>query len=106
MRLILFALVAIVLFGGVFAVFYLMFRQRDASLTYEKLGIEANMDYDVSGGYLTYASATDLIQVRPVGWSDRIGLNVIEICQAADIVYMALHGADGENDGRQNQDPI
>ena len=34
---------------------------------------------------------------RPVGWSDRIGLNVIEICQAADVVYMALHGADGEN---------
>ncbi len=34
---------------------------------------------------------------RPVGWSDRIGLNVIEICQQADIVYMALHGADGEN---------
>jgi len=34
---------------------------------------------------------------RPCGWSDRIGLNVIEICQAADIVYMALHGADGEN---------
>ena len=34
---------------------------------------------------------------RPMGWSDRIGLNVIEICQAADIVYMALHGADGEN---------
>ena len=34
---------------------------------------------------------------RPQGWSDRIGLNVIEICQAADIVYMALHGADGEN---------
>ena len=34
---------------------------------------------------------------RPVGWSNRIGLNVIEICQQADIVYMALHGADGEN---------
>ena len=34
---------------------------------------------------------------RPTGWSDRIGLNVIEICQGADIVYMALHGADGEN---------
>ena len=34
---------------------------------------------------------------RPLGWSDRIGPNVIEICQAADIVYMALHGADGEN---------
>ena len=34
---------------------------------------------------------------RPRGWSDRIGLNVIEICQRADVVYMALHGADGEN---------
>ena len=34
---------------------------------------------------------------RAVGWSDSIGLNVIEICRAADIVYMALHGADGEN---------
>ena len=64
LRLILFALVAIVLSGGVFAVFYLMFRQRDASLTYEKLDIDANMDYHVSGGYLTYASATDLIQVN------------------------------------------
>lgn len=64
LRLILFALVAIVLFGGIFAVFYLMFRQRDASLTYEKMNIEANMDYDVSGGYLTYASSTDLIQVN------------------------------------------
>ena len=64
LRLILFGLVAIVLFGGVFAVFYLMFRQRDASLTYEKLSIDANMDYDVSGGYLTYASTTGLIQVN------------------------------------------
>ena len=64
LRLILFGLVAIVLFGGIFAVFYLMFRQRNASLTYEKVGIEANMEYDVSGGYLTYASATDLIQVN------------------------------------------
>ena len=25
------------------------------------------------------------------------GPNVIEICKAADIVYMGLHGADGEN---------
>ena len=64
LRLILFAVVAIVLFGGMFAVFYLMFRQRDASLTYEKMNIEAHMDYDVSGGYLTYASRTDLIQVN------------------------------------------
>ena len=64
LRLILFALVAVVLFGGIFAVFYLMFRQRNASLTYEKMNIDANMDYDVSGGFLTYASSTDLIQVN------------------------------------------
>lgn len=63
-RLILFALVALVLLGGLFAVFYLMFRQRDASLTYEKMNIQAHMDYTVSDGYLTYASPTDLIQVN------------------------------------------
>lgn len=34
---------------------------------------------------------------RKEGYSDRIGCNVLEICMAADIVYMALHGADGEN---------
>lgn len=34
---------------------------------------------------------------RKAGWSDSIGLNIIEICRAADIVYMSLHGADGEN---------
>lgn len=64
LRLILFALVAIVLFGGVFAVFYLMFRQRTATLSYEKLGIEANMDYRVLDGYLAYASDTDFVQVN------------------------------------------
>ena len=64
LRLILFGLVALVLSGGLFAVFYLMFRQRDVSLTYEKLSIQANMDYIVSGNYLSYASATDLVQVN------------------------------------------
>lgn len=34
---------------------------------------------------------------RQAGYSDRMGLNVLEICREADIVYMALHGADGEN---------
>ena len=29
--------------------------------------------------------------------SSRMGSNVIEICQAADIVFMGLHGADGED---------
>lgn len=42
----------------------------------------------------------DLVAIarsRKVGYSDRIGCNVLELCKAADIVYMALHGADGEN---------
>ncbi len=64
LRLILFVLIAVVLFGGIFAVFYLMFRQKDASLTYEKVAIAAKSEYTVSGGYLTYASDTELVQLN------------------------------------------
>ncbi|MBR5329837.1 MAG: D-alanine--D-alanine ligase [Firmicutes bacterium] len=34
---------------------------------------------------------------RPGNSDDRIGGNLIEICKAADIVFMALHGEDGED---------
>lgn len=34
---------------------------------------------------------------RTEGGNCRIGSNVIEICQAADIVFLALHGEDGED---------
>lgn len=34
---------------------------------------------------------------RPGNSTDRIGANLIEICKAADIVFMALHGEDGED---------
>lgn len=34
---------------------------------------------------------------RNTGDSSRIGENVIEICRRADIVFLALHGEDGEN---------
>lgn len=34
---------------------------------------------------------------RPAGLSSKIGNGVIELCGAADIVYLALHGDDGEN---------
>ena len=61
-RLLLFGAVALILFGGVFALFYFMFRQRDTSLEYERAAIEANMDYTVSGDYLSYASDQALIQ--------------------------------------------
>jgi D-alanine-D-alanine ligase len=45
-------------------------------------------------------SAPDLASVavlRKQNNLSRIGDNVIEICRAADIVFMALHGEDGEN---------
>lgn len=35
--------------------------------------------------------------MRPGGGKAYFGPNVIRICQAADIVFMALHGGDGEN---------
>ncbi len=38
-----------------------------------------------------------LRQSRKAGFNDYIGLNVPELCEKADIVYMALHGDCGEN---------
>ncbi len=38
-----------------------------------------------------------LRQSRSRGLSEEIGDGVIELCRAADIVYLALHGGDGEN---------
>ena len=74
------------------------------------LGIEqpiTDMDaFFASGGSVYNATigdtAPDLQQLRAqrTDKSDsRIGPQVIKICQSADIVFMALHGADGE-DGR------
>ncbi len=34
---------------------------------------------------------------RKIGYDEKIGLNVLELCRACDIVYMALHGDVGEN---------
>ena len=44
--------------------------------------------------------APDIAQVkamRPDGAENFFGPNVIRICQAADVVFMALHGENGEN---------
>ena len=38
-----------------------------------------------------------VIASRGAGFSDRIGYGVIEVCRAADITFLALHGGDGEN---------
>ena len=34
---------------------------------------------------------------RTVGYNDFIGIHVPELCKKADLVYLALHGEDGEN---------
>ena len=50
--------------------------------------------------YIVSELAPDLDKVRASrsnGLSDWVGNGVIEICKAADITYLALHGADGEN---------
>ncbi|MCL2672268.1 MAG: D-alanine--D-alanine ligase [Clostridiales bacterium] len=50
-----------------------------------------------------YAVANDapnlnaIAESRAGGYSEQIGRNVLEVCRAADLVFMALHGADGEN---------
>ena len=52
--------------------------------------------------YRVSGVAPDLAAIaasRPSGETERIGPNVLALCQAADIVFLALHGADGE-DGR------
>lgn len=42
-------------------------------------------------------SAPDLDAVRAMGEGRAIGPNVLEICAAADISFLALHGEEGEN---------
>jgi len=36
-------------------------------------------------------------KLRPQNSDSRIGSNVVELCRCADIVFLALHGADGED---------
>jgi D-alanine-D-alanine ligase len=61
-------------------------------------------DVFVSGGHIgphtIGADAPDLSAVesrRPRGGYGRLGENVLETCLAADIVFIALHGEDGED---------
>ena len=51
-------------------------------------------------GFTVGENMPDLDEVRrsrPDGGDTPIGPNVIEICRAADITFLALHGEDGEN---------
>jgi len=56
--------------------------------------------YSSDAAYTVGTEAPDIAAIRASrvdsGFGD-IGKNVIEVCRAADIVYMGLHGEDGEN---------
>ena len=52
---------------------------------------QKNLDYSVK------LETPDVDRMFREGGGGRIGGNVIEICKAADIVFLALHGADGED---------
>lgn len=50
-----------------------------------------------NAAYSVKAEIPDISDLIPEGQGNRIGENVIEICRMADIVFLALHGDDGEN---------
>jgi D-alanine-D-alanine ligase len=65
--------------------------------TYEKPIDVFSQEYaDISSGIGNEAPDIDAL-ARSSGGSCRIGSNVIELCAAADIVFLALHGSDGED---------
>ena len=47
--------------------------------------------------YSVHEETPDIEKMIADGDGSRIGKNVIEICRAADISFLALHGEDGEN---------
>ena len=47
--------------------------------------------------YSVREETPDIEKIIAAGDGSRIGKNVIEICKAADISFLALHGEDGEN---------
>ena len=73
---------------------YLGYTGEDAERIFEK-----EEDWDKEMGVITDKNP-DIEQVkamRPDGDKNFFGPNVISICQAADVVFMALHGENGEN---------
>ena len=61
---------------------------------------DANELFETEQADLTYSvseEAPDLNKLLEESNGIRIGANVIDICKAADICYLALHGEEGEN---------
>lgn len=73
---------------------YLGYQGEDADVIFEK-----DEEWDRETGGITDKNP-DIEQIkamRPDGDKNFFGPNVIAVCQAADVVFMALHGENGEN---------
>ncbi|MBR1931105.1 MAG: D-alanine--D-alanine ligase [Lachnospiraceae bacterium] len=53
----------------------------------EKIGAISEQNPDLS----------EILAMRPAGYRGFFGPNVLKLCEAADVVFMALHGANGED---------
>lgn len=58
---------------------------------------ESLIDSEINGINVTDPNIDEIKKLRPGNINSLLGPNVINICNMADIVFMALHGADGEN---------
>lgn len=69
--------------------------------TYKKNGINASNffsgDYDLEKNIELISSFTEEIPARKASGREFFGENVLDICKAADVVFMALHGQNGED---------
>ncbi len=74
----------------------------------EQLPDPIEQAFAVSGmlsGFSVPETAPDLEQIRSAranGFSEQIGLGVLELCRAADLAFLALHGGIGENGSLQS----
>lgn len=58
---------------------------------------KAKENYNIEAAKAKISSYTDLVEETKKSRNSFFGENVIEICKMADIVFMALHGENGEN---------
>lgn len=73
---------------------YLGYQKDDIDVIFDK---EEDWAKEISNVSEKNPDIEQIKAIRPDGEKNFFGPNVISICQAADIVFMALHGENGEN---------
>lgn len=73
---------------------YLGYSKEDIDIIFEK---EEDWTKEISGIKESNPDIEAVKALRPDGDKNFFGPNVITICQSADVVFMALHGENGEN---------